>query len=134
MVKEVAKRLFGFRGERGFDESVVHQRDPAVAGVDVDRETTVAHAEAGMAALLDISGGAAEAEDEELPKPGFGAVEIGGGIHGAEDVICGNLPVEGVNQAAKTIVADRLIDLIFGKGGGHIFHYRPGKYTPCVEA
>ena len=129
MVKEVAEGLFGFRGQGGFSEGVVHQRDPAVAGADVDGETAVAHAEAGMAALLDISGGAAEAEDEELAEAGFGAVEIGGGVHGAEDVIGGNLPVERVDQTAETIVANGLIDLVFGEGEGHIFHYRPGKYT-----
>ena len=116
----MAEGLFGCRGQAGFGEGVIHRHDPAVAGVDVEGETTVAHAGARRTA---------EAEDKELAEADFGAIEIGGGIHGPEDVIGWNLAVEGVDQAAETIIANGLIDLVFGEGGGHIFHYRMEKYT-----
>ena len=53
----------------GFFEGGVHEGEPAVALGDTDLEGDVAHAEAWVAALLDVVLGAAEAEDEEVAQP-----------------------------------------------------------------
>ena len=119
MVEEVAQSLFGLRGQRGFGEGVVHEGDPAIAGFGVNGEWAVAHAETGMAALFDVGLRAAEAEDEELTKAGFGAVEIIRGVHGADDVVSGDLAVEGVDEAAEAFVADGIVNLVVGEGEGH---------------
>ena len=71
-----------------------------------------------MAAAFDVGGGAAEAEDEEVAEAGFGAFEVGFGVHGAEDVVGGDLAVEGGDEAAETVLADLGEDLIFREGGG----------------
>lgn len=79
----------------------------------------MAHAETGMAALFDVGLRTAEAEYEELAKAGFGAVEIGGGVHGADDVVSGDLAIEGVDEAAEAFVADGIVNLVVGEGEGH---------------
>ena len=119
VVKEVAEGLFGFQGESGFGEGVVHERDPSIAGFGINGEWAVAHAETGMAALFDVGLRTAEAEDEELTKAGFGAVEIIPWVHGADDVVSGDLAIEGVDEAAEAFVADGIVNLVVGEGEGH---------------
>ena len=119
VVKEVAQGLFGFQGESGFGEGVVHERHPSIAGFGVNGEWAVAHAETGMAALFDVGLRTAEAEDEELAKAGFGTVEIIRGVHGADNVVSGDLAVEGVDEAAEAFVADGIVNLVVGEGEGH---------------
>ncbi len=77
----------GFWREVGFGHGLFHQFDPAVAGAFIDGEGGVAHAEAGVAALVAVGGGAAEALDQEEAEAFFGVGEIVLGIKGAEDVV-----------------------------------------------
>ena len=113
-VEEVAEDGGRFRREGGFGEGVVHHGDPAIAGVFVDFVGIVAHAEAGVAAFFDVSGRAAEAEDEEAAEAVFGAGEVIGGVHGAKDGVLGDLAVEGGDEAAEAVLADGGVYFVFG--------------------
>lgn len=131
MFEEGAEGLLGVVGEGGFGEGVVHEGDPAVAGKGVDGEGGVALAEAGVAALFDVGGWAAEAEDEEVAEAGFGAGKVVGGVHGAEDVVGGDLAVEGGDEAAEAVLADGFEDVVFGEGGLHVLIIAPtGRNVP----
>lgn len=120
MVEEAAERLFGFPGESGLGESVIHQGDPSIAGLAVNGETGVAHAQSRMTTLLDVGGRAAEAKYQELAEAGFSAGEIGRGVHGAENAVGGDLAIKGVDKAVETIFADGLIDPILWQRKGHL--------------
>ena len=66
-----------FGWQVGFVEGGQHELQPTIARTFVDGEVGVAHAEAGMAALLDVAEGSAEAADEEIAEPFFGAGHVG---------------------------------------------------------
>lgn len=121
MVEESTQNLFGFRREGGFGKCVIHQQHPAVAGALIDGKWGVAHAQAGVAALFDVVGRSAEAEDEKVAETGFGAGEVGGGVHGAENVVLRDLAVESRDEPVETVVADGFVHLIFGQSGAHLF-------------
>ena len=77
-----------------------------------------------MSAILDVASGAAEAEDQEVAKAFFGAFEIVLRIHGSEDVVAGNLPIESSDEAAETVLANQGIYFVvsheLGEGKGRI--------------
>ncbi len=101
-------------GPGDFGECFVHQGDPAVSGGLSDREGGVANLEAGVASFVDVGVGAAEAEEEEAGEALFGGGECFGGVHWAEDVVAGNLAIEGGDKATKFGFADGADD---GEGG-----------------
>lgn len=68
-------------------------------------------AKTGMSALLNVAVGAAESPDKEIAETLFGARQIMRGIHGAENVVGGNLRVERVNKAGETFFADQFVEL-----------------------
>lgn len=117
MSKEGGEGFGGGGREVGFGEGVSHEGEPAVAGAFIDHVGGVAHAEAGMSALLDIAHGSAEAADEEFAETLLGPGEIVRGIHGAEDVVGGDLTVEGGDEAMEAVLADRGIDFVFRQTG-----------------
>ncbi len=90
----------------GFLKRGVHQANPAVASLAVDGERRVAHAEAGVPALFEIAGGAAEADDQEVAKALLGFGQIAAGVHGREDVVMRDLFVKRGDQALKALLAD----------------------------
>ena len=104
--EEGAEDGFGFFGELGDGEGVVHEDEPAVPGGRGDGEGGVAHAEGGMAALFDVAGRSAEAADEKIAEAKFGAGEVVGGVHGAEEVVGGDLGVEGRDEAGEAVFTD----------------------------
>ncbi len=111
IAKELAQGLFGHRGELGFDKRLLHELHPAIACGLIDRERGMAHAEPGMAALLGVAIGSAEALDEKFSKPCFGSGHVFPGIHRAEDVVVGHLPIERADETAKTVFADEGVNL-----------------------
>lgn len=112
-MEEVAEDGGGLGGEVSFRKSLVHHGDPAVAGVFIDFVGMVAHAEAGVAAFLYVSGGAAEAEDEEAAEAVFGAGEIVWGVHGAEDGVLRDLAIKGGHEALEALFADGGVNFVF---------------------
>ena len=60
-----------------------------------------------MAALLDVAQRPAEAADEEIAQPLFGAREVVGRVQRPEDIVVWHLPVEGGDQAGETVLANR---------------------------
>src|SRR6185503_15778736 len=84
---------------------------PAVAGLAVDRERGMAHAQPRVAALLDVALRSAEAAHQEVAQPLLGAGEIRLGIHWSEDVVGGDLAVEQADEALEAFLADGLVDL-----------------------
>jgi hypothetical protein len=121
------EEIFVERGQRlrrevGFGEGLFHELDPAVTGAFVYLKGCVAHAEAGVTALVAVGGGAAETLDEEEAEAFFGAGEVVLGVERAEDVVGADAAVEGGDQAVEAFVADAVVDLIFGKGGSITAH------------
>src|SRR5258706_6213890 len=105
-----------------FAERLFHQLDPPIAGAFVNLKRRVAHAEARVAALLAVGRGPAEALDEEHAEAFFRAGEILLGVERAEDVVAGHAAIKRGDQATKTVVANRGIDLIFPKRCGVTAH------------
>ncbi len=108
-----AQGVVHFRRQGGFLECVGHELHPAVAGGLVDREGGVAHAQAGVSALFDVAGGAAEAGDEEVAEADFGSGQILGGVEGTEEGVRGDLAVEGSDQAGEAFFSDDLVNVLF---------------------
>jgi len=112
-VEEAAEQLGHVIWQRGLVERAIHQLHPAVARALIDGERRVAHAQPGMAALVDVVGGTAEAVHQEPAEPLLGASQILWRIHRAQDVVCGHLRVERVHQAHEAIHPDPREDLVF---------------------
>jgi hypothetical protein len=62
-----------------------------------------------MAAFLDVLGRAAEAEQQEVAQALLGSREIVGRIHGTENIVAGDLLIEGADEALETVVADAIV-------------------------
>ena len=73
----------------------------------------VAHAQAGMAALLHVGRRPAEAADQEQAQALFGARQVFLWIHRPENVVLRHLSVEGRHQAAESIFANSRIHIAF---------------------
>lgn len=103
--------------DAGFLHGGAHQVEPAVALSEADGEREVTHAEAGVAALLDVGLGAAEAEDEEVGKAFFGAVPVVLRVEGADEVILPDAAVKRGDEGAERGFSE------FGEeGGGGVGH------------
>ena len=64
-----------------------------------------------MAALVAVSGRAAEALDEEFAESPLGLRELVGGIHRAEEVIGFHAAIERGHESRETVFADRVVNL-----------------------
>lgn len=114
-MEEFAKDGGRLRIEPRFIEGTIHQLNPAIAGGLIDDEGHMPHAQARMTALLDVAWRPAEAADEEVAQPLFGAGQVVCGIHWPQDVVRGHLRVEGSHEPGEAFLADTRIDLIFGQ-------------------
>lgn len=114
-VEELAQERGHVRRQCGVAERRVHELEPAVARACVDRKRHVPHPQTWVPALLDVALGPTEAADQEVAQPCFGALEIVGGVHRAEDVVARHLRVEGANEPREPVLADTRVDLIVGK-------------------
>jgi len=65
-----------------------------------------------MAALLDVSLRSAEPANEKVAQPLLGACEIVRWIHGREDLVAGNLPVERRNEARESLFSDNCVNIL----------------------
>jgi hypothetical protein len=104
--EEGAQEFFGFGGESGFGERVVHPLHPAVASRLIDSKREVPRTQAGMPSLGDIAIGTSEAIDQEVAKPLFGTWKIPLRIHGAQNIVFRDLPVEGTHQPGEAFLSD----------------------------
>lgn len=66
-----------------------------------------------MAAFFDVMLGAAEAIDKKIAEPLFGRRHVAPFIHGAQNVIAGNLLIKRRNQTREAIIADCLKNFVF---------------------
>lgn len=106
MLEERFENGFGFGGKGGLSKGVVHEKNPAVARPLIHGKGVMADPKTWMTALFDVDGRPSEAEDEEIAQALFGPRQVGGRIHGAEDIVAGDLAVEGGDEPAKTVVTD----------------------------
>ncbi len=74
------------------------------------------HAQAGMAALLDVNRRPAEPVNQEIAEALLRARKIVGRIQGPQEIVPGNLTVERRDQPLKSFLADDRIYLV-------LFHY-----------
>lgn len=103
----------GFGGEAGFGQGGIHQFDPAVARGLSDGEAGMAHPQPGMAALFEVARHPSETEEQEIAQALLGSGEIVVLVHGPEDVILRNPPVERGDQAGEPILADGRVEILF---------------------
>lgn len=90
-----------------------HQRHPTVPGLLIDGKRHVAHPQARMAALLDVARRSAEAADQKVAQPFFGAGQVVGRVHRAEHLVRRDLRVERADQAGKPVFPNPFVDLFF---------------------
>ena len=112
-MEELAQHRCGFVGQRRFVQRTVHQLDPSIPRRLIQLERHVTHAQPRMAALLFIPPWTTEPADQEITQPLFGAGEVVRRIHRPENVVRGNLAIEGGHQPAKAVFANPLVDLPF---------------------
>lgn len=113
MLEEGAQHGFGRGRQLNFTKRIFHESDPAVPGLLIHREGCMTHAKAGVATLFDVAWRASKAEDEEVTKPFFGALQVVRRIHRPKDAVAGDLPVECGHQATETVLADFFKNVIF---------------------
>src|SRR5262245_476388 len=73
----------------------------------------MAHPQARMPALLDVTRRSAEASDQKLAQPFLRADQVVRRIHRAEHIVVRHLRVERAHESRKAILADGRIDLFF---------------------
>ena len=121
-VEKLLKDGLSLGRQMGFCKGLLHEVDPAVARGAIDGEGIVARPEARMSAALDVMLRAAKAEDQEIAESHAGGLQVVSRIHGPEDVVGGDVPVEGGGEAVEAVVTDQLINDgvgIFGHRGTH---------------
>lgn len=113
MLEERAQHCLGGRWQLHFAKRTVHERDPTVAGALIHREGCMTHAQARMAALLNVAWRASKTENEEIPKPLFRAFQVVRGIHRPQNIVARNLPVERGNETPESLLSDFFKHVIF---------------------
>lgn len=93
-LEEAKQNVGGFRRQICFEQCGTHQLHPAVASGLIDHKGRVAHTEAGMAAVFDVSLRTAKTVNEKTPEALFGTGKIAPAIHRAEDLVAGDLLIE----------------------------------------
>ena len=71
----------------------------------------MAHAKPRVPPLLDVARGAAEPANQEVAKPLLGPLQVVRRVHGAQEVVVWNLPVERRDKALEPVFTDGLEDL-----------------------
>lgn len=112
-MKEIAQGRSHVVGQRGFVKRAIHQRDPAIACVLVDRKRHVAHPQTRVSPLLDVALRATETADEKLAEPLLGAFEVIRSIHWAEHRVVRHLCIKGSSQAREPLLADPRVNVVF---------------------
>ena len=69
-------------------------------------------AQAWVTALLDIGRRPTESIDQKIPEPLLRGGQIVGRIHGAQQVVRGNLAIESRHQPLKSLITDNRVDLV----------------------
>ena len=110
-MEESSQEIFGFFGQLRFIKCLVHQLHPSIARALIELERHVPHAQARMAALLDVSLRPAKAADQEILQPLFSALQIRFRVHRAKNVVAGNLPVKPRDEALEAFLADLRVDI-----------------------
>jgi len=71
----------------------------------------MASAETGVAALLDVALRTAETVDQEIAETYLGSLAFVLGVHGAKDIVLGNLTIEGADEPNKAVFSDQGIKI-----------------------
>ena len=66
-----------------------------------------------MAALFDVILGATEAINQKAAQAMLGCCHVATLVHGAEDVVAGNLPVKRGDETGETVFADCAKHFVF---------------------
>ena len=103
------------RRQRRLHERAIHQLHPAIARGLSDRKWHVTHAQSRMSALFDVAHRPAEATDHKIAQALFGASEVLGGIHRAEDVVVRYLRIERANQTSEAFFTNPIENLVFSE-------------------
>lgn len=111
-------------GELALVNGMIHQSHPAIAGLLVDAERGVPHSQLGISAALQVVLWAAEAKQQKQSQSLFSPGQICRRVHGTQQIVPGNLPVECSHQTLDAIAADRPIDVIFSQSGRLVIHER----------
>jgi hypothetical protein len=66
-----------------------------------------------MASGFEIGGGASEAKHEEVAEAALGSIEVVGVVQRSENIVRGDLAVEGGDEALKSYGADTGVNFLF---------------------
>ena len=110
--KELTQQALDLLRQRRFGEGVIHQAHPAISSRKVHGERDMTHAEPGMSSGFDVDGRSSKAEDEEIPEACLGLDHVASRVHGSENIVGRNLPVECCDKPPKAVFADCRVDLI----------------------
>ena len=111
MMEESTQEIFGLFRQLRFIERLVHQLHPSIARALIELERHVPHAQARMAALLDVALRSAKAADQKIFQPLLGAMQILFRVHRAKNVVARNLLVERRDQPLEAFLADLPVDI-----------------------
>src|SRR5579863_32008 len=112
-LEERAQDPFRFQRKPYVLKCRAHQFHPAVACALIDRKRSVAHAQARMAALLQIARRPAESNHQKVSQVLLGFRKIAASVHRPQQVVRRNLFIERTHQALKAFLADQSVDVVF---------------------
>lgn len=112
-LEERTEKPFGLGRKLGLGKGVVHQEEPAIAGAFIDQERKMAHAQTGMAAVLEVPRGSAKSKHQEISETSFGLREIAPSVKRPKDIVLRDLAVKGPDEAFETRFADLGVEIFF---------------------
>ncbi len=113
LIEEFPKNLLGRFRQCSFSESAIHQAHPSIAGRLIYRERRMPRAQAWMASLFDVIVRPPKPTDQEISEALLSTREILRCIHRPQEIILGDLAIEGSDQASETFRTNHGINFEF---------------------
>ena len=120
LIEERAEDGRGLGGEVGLFERRLHQRHPPVTGGLIDGKWRMTLAQTRVPALLDVARWSAESADQEVFESLLSTGQIVSRIHRPQQVVVGNLRVEGAHQSREAFFANHCVELKFTDLHAHV--------------
>ena len=122
-------------------ESIVHQSDPSITCLLIDRERGMSQSQLWVTSMLQIILRATKTKNQEHAQANFCPLQVLHGIHWPQDIIRGDLFVERANELTNSLSPDRFVDIIFcqcPRGGyglvGQRILTKAGAFFPAGQA
>lgn len=115
VLKVAPENRLDLGGKLHLGHPFAHELQPALAGARIHLEGRVPHAQARMAALLDIDRRTVEPADEKQPQPPLRRRQIAPLVHRPQDRIPRYAPIKRRDEPGKSVIANHRINIRLGE-------------------